>query len=41
MGGFADMVAVGAGAVDLPVEAGGAGLVMEDGFGEGAATDIT
>ncbi len=41
MGGFADVVAVGAGAVDLPVEAGGAGLFLEDGFGEGAATDVT
>ena len=40
MRGFADMVAVGSGAVNFPVEACGAGFVTEDAFGEGAAADI-
>jgi hypothetical protein len=38
--GFADVIAVGAGAVDLPVQARFAGLILEYGFGEGAAADI-
>jgi len=40
MGGFAGMIAVGAGAVDLPVEACSAGFVAEDAFGEGTAADV-
>ena len=40
MGGFADVVAVGAGAVDGPVEAGGAGFFFEDAFRQGAAADV-
>ena len=34
------MIPVGAGAVDLPVEACGAGFFAEDAFGEGAAADV-
>ena len=40
MGGFAGMIPVGAGAVDLPVEACGAGFFAEDAFGEGAPANI-
>ncbi len=39
--GFADMVTVGARAVDLPIKACCAGLLVEDGLGKGAAADIT
>jgi hypothetical protein len=38
--GFAGMVAVGAGAVHDPVQAGCPGFVPEDAFGEGAAADV-
>jgi hypothetical protein len=34
------MVAVGAGAVHLPVEAGGAGFFLQDGFGQRAAANV-
>jgi hypothetical protein len=40
VGGFAGVIAVGAGAIDLPVEACGKGFFAEDAFGEGAAADI-
>ena len=40
MGGFAGVVAVGAGGCDFPVQACGPGFLPEDAFGEGAAADI-
>ena len=41
VGGLAGVVAVGAGAVDLPIQAGGDRLTAENAFGEGAAADIS
>ena len=40
MRGFAGVVAVGAGAVHFPVEAGGEGFLAENAFGHGAAADV-
>ena len=40
MGGFTDMVAVGAGGIYFPVQACGPGFLPEDALGEGAAADI-
>ena len=41
MGGFADMVPVGAGGCYFPVQACGPGFLLQDGLGEGAAADVT
>jgi hypothetical protein len=40
MGGFAVVVAVGAGAFDGPVEAGGPGFLLQDAFRQRAAADV-
>jgi len=40
MGGFADVIAGCAGAVNFPVEAGGPGLLLQDAFCQWAAANI-
>jgi hypothetical protein len=40
MGGFAGVVAVGAGGCYFPVQACGPGFLLQDALGEGAAADI-
>src|SRR5580704_16646759 len=41
MGGFADMVPVGAGGCYFPVQACGPGFLLQDALCEGAAADVT
>ena len=41
MGGFADMVPVGAGGCYFPVQACGPGFLLQDALGEGATADVT